>query len=83
MNSERLRRIAGDARFIHGIYNYCDRWCERCHFTARCLNYAITGEQFPDRESRDVTNETFWKNLEATFRMTLAMVMEFAEERGD
>jgi hypothetical protein len=82
MDNERLRRIAGDARFIHGIYNYCDRWCERCHFTIRCLNYAITEEQFPDRESRDVTNGTFWTNLEATFRMTLAMVREFAEERG-
>ena len=24
---------------ISGIYNYCDRWCERCAFTARCSNY--------------------------------------------
>jgi hypothetical protein len=23
-------------RFIPGIYNYCDRWCERCRFQARC-----------------------------------------------
>ena len=21
---------------IEGIYNYCDRWCERCNFTKRC-----------------------------------------------
>ena len=82
MDSEKLRKVAGDARFIHGIHNYCDRWCERCHFTARCLNYAIAEEQFPDRKSRDVTNEKFWKHLEATFRMTLAMVREFAEEQG-
>lgn len=82
MDSEKLDKMAGDARFIPGIYHYCDRWCERCQFTARCLNYAFTEEQFPDRESRDITNEKFWKSLEATFRMTLAMVREFAEERG-
>ncbi len=22
---------------IPGIYNYCDRWCERCTFTSQCL----------------------------------------------
>ena len=23
--------------YIAGIYNYCDRWCEKCGFTANCL----------------------------------------------
>jgi hypothetical protein len=23
--------------YIEGIYNYCDRWCEKCRFTANCL----------------------------------------------
>lgn len=27
--------------FIPGIFNYCDRWCERCPFTSRCRVYAI------------------------------------------
>ena len=22
--------------YISGIYNYCDRWCEKCRFTANC-----------------------------------------------
>jgi len=26
--------------FIPGIYNYCDRWCERCDFTERCSVFA-------------------------------------------
>jgi hypothetical protein len=26
--------------FILGIYNYCDRWCECCRFTARCRVFA-------------------------------------------
>ena len=28
--------------YIEGIYNYCDRWCERCRFTANC--YLFTTE---------------------------------------
>ena len=31
MIRERLEALAGDERFIPGIYNYCDRWCERTH----------------------------------------------------
>jgi hypothetical protein len=27
------------ARFIAGIYNYCDRWCERCRFQSCCRLY--------------------------------------------
>lgn len=26
--------------FIVGIFNYCDRWCERCPFTSRCRLFA-------------------------------------------
>jgi hypothetical protein len=26
-------------RFIRGIFNYCDLWCERCRFTDRCRCY--------------------------------------------
>jgi hypothetical protein len=30
--------------FILGIYNYCDRWCERCRFTSRCRVFADGAE---------------------------------------
>lgn len=26
--------------FIVGVYNYCDRWCERCSLASRCRVYA-------------------------------------------
>jgi hypothetical protein len=26
--------------FIVGVYNYCDRWCERCSLTGRCRVFA-------------------------------------------
>ncbi len=30
--------------FIVGIHEYCDRWCERCAFTARCRVFALEQE---------------------------------------
>ncbi len=33
MDKEQLKKLAKDPKFISGIYNYCDRWCERCAFT--------------------------------------------------
>ena len=30
--------------FILGIFNYCDRWCQRCAFTNRCRVFADTAE---------------------------------------
>ena len=30
--------------FIVGIFNYCDRWCERCPFTGRCRLFADESE---------------------------------------
>ena len=30
-----------DQGFIPGVYNYCDRWCERCPFASRCRSYAM------------------------------------------
>ena len=26
--------------FILGIFNYCDRWCERCTLSGRCSVFA-------------------------------------------
>lgn len=30
--------------FIVGIFNYCDRWCERCPLTSRCRLFADMAE---------------------------------------
>jgi hypothetical protein len=82
MDKEEIKRLAADPRFISGIYNYCDRWCERCAFTSRCMNFAMTERQFSDPESRDIQNKAFWEKLGEIFHTTLEMVKEMAEEQG-
>jgi len=67
---------------IPGIYNYCDRWCERCPFTSRCLNFEMSEEKFSDLQDSDMSKEIFWQKLSDTLQETMTMLIEIAEERG-
>ncbi|NPA38047.1 MAG: hypothetical protein GXO47_14485 [Chlorobi bacterium] len=82
MDKDRLKEIVNNPDFIPGIYNFCDRWCERCTMTSRCATYAIDKERFPDEESMDMSNEKFWDKLSEMFKITIEMIMEDAEKRG-
>ena len=79
----KLRDLAIDPRFIPGVYNYCDRWCERCPLTSRCLTYAMEqDEDAADPASRDINNRAFWKRLEGILREAHEMLDEILKERG-
>ncbi len=82
MDKEHFKKLAKNPNFIPGIYNYCDRWCERCAFTSRCMNYALSEDEFDSPESRDISNKVFWDKLHGIFKATLEMVAEKAEEMG-
>jgi hypothetical protein len=82
MDKIKLKEITKKKEFISGIYNYCDRWCERCTQTSKCLNYSIVEEEFSDPESRDIHNEVFWKKLSGIFENTIALLKEKAEDEG-
>jgi|GEM_PF-969740 len=63
MNLGDLIRQAAEADFITGIYNYCDRWCERCPLTSRCLLFHQ--EQANQSIAADLKgeNQKFWDQL--------------------
>jgi len=73
--------MAQDPRYISGIYNYCDRCCERCAFTSRCLTYAMDRDD-ADSDARDLSNKAFWEKLQSVFEMTVEMLQELTEEEG-
>ncbi len=79
---EATKNHPAESKHIPGIYNYCDRWCERCPFTSRCLNFEMSEEKFGDLENTDITNEVFWQRLSETFQETLGMLKEMAAEKG-
>jgi hypothetical protein len=82
MDKDELLERAADPKYISGIHNYCDRWCERCPFTSRCLNFSLSEERFGDLEEKDARNEEFWERFSEMLHDTLAMVTEMAEEMG-
>jgi len=78
-----LTELAGNPDLISGIYNYCDRWCERCPLTSRCLVYATEKEDEDESpQSHDITNEAFWRRLGSIFQEAQEMIASWAEEAG-
>ena len=82
MDKDRLKKLAGDERYIPGIYNYCDRWCERCPQTSHCLNFTISESEFSDPATKDIRNEALWKKLSETFTETLELLREAGKKWG-
>lgn len=69
-----------EEHFISGVHNYCDRWCERCPFTARCRVYA--NEQELSEEAKDPQDPAFWQNIKKSFEGVLEMLHKMMEEMG-
>lgn len=69
-----------EEQFIPGIFNYCDRWCERCSFKNRCRVYA--SEQRLTEAQRDPNNPAFWAFVQENFRKVLSLVETMAEKEG-
>lgn len=75
---DRLLRLVHEGNFIEGIYNYCDRWCERCSFTSRCLNFE-SSKNAPPPDSPELFN--YLKNvMEAAILMLEEKMKEFGIE---
>ena len=82
MDKNKLLKMAENPNNIPGIYNYCDRWCERCQFTSRCLNFQMGEEMEEGKEINDINNEEFWKHMDDIFTLTHEMLDDMAKEQG-
>jgi hypothetical protein len=82
MRRRTLTELVSNPDLISGIYNYCDRWCERCPLTSRCLVYATEQEDYDSPESHDIRNEAFWRKLSSIFQETRQMVVQWAQDAG-
>jgi hypothetical protein len=80
---DRLKRLAGSDQFISGIYNYCDRWCERCTLRNKCLSFAMDPDlRTEDSPRNDPDNEAFWESISENFQLAFEMLQEGAEKWG-
>ena len=79
---EAYLKKAENPNHIPGIYNYCDRWCERCAFTKRCLTYEGSEEEFKDVKDKGLESTEFWNKLSETYRNTFELIKYISEKQG-
>jgi hypothetical protein len=72
--------MANDDRFIDGIYNYCDRWCERCPLTFRCRGFANRDSRPAGDAGRDWDDSSQFVRSE--LHDALALLDKFTAEHG-
>lgn len=80
--SRRLTVLASNPNLISGIYNYCDRWCERCPLTSRCLVYATEQQDEVLLQNQDIRNAVFCNKLNTMIDETREMIAEWANQAG-
>ena len=67
------------SRNIPGIYNYCDRWCERCCLTDRC---AVYESEQKDAAAGNGDEDDVWNTVARNMQQTIDLLHKMAEESG-
>src|SRR5215216_322805 len=82
MPRKSLTELANNPDLIPGIYNYCDRWCERCPLTSRCLVFATEQESSENNEieNNDIRNAAFWKTLSEKLAEVRQLIPAWAKQ---
>ncbi len=74
-----------ESRFVSGIYNYCDRWCERCPFVDRCYLYHKDQKRIEEhlwRGEDPDDPEVAMKDVGDSLREAMGMLIKMCEEAG-
>lgn len=79
---KKVKEITQGKKNVPGIYNYCDRWCERCPKTQVCSNFQLGEAMGWEGEKKDTDNEKFWEEMSLVFEATFDMLAESAREFG-
>ncbi len=79
-----LLDLAKNEDLVPGIYNYCDRWCERCTMTKKCLTYLHEQEMKEDEhpQNPDEENKYFWNQIRLAWEVTMELIEEDADRLG-
>ena len=68
-----------DVGFIPGIYNYCDRWCEKCEQQLRCMSF-VMGKKIEEKGGFNFEREGHWgEDYEGTPREQVYQKLESSD----
>jgi len=62
--------------YIDGIFNFCDRWCEKCDFTTKCRVFKIEEDKNETENNPDEVFEDIAETLKDTFNMLTSILEE-------
>jgi hypothetical protein len=77
--------MAAEPELIPGISIYCDRWCERCAYTSRCLQFRLEAEETGRGDALpnfDALNLQFWKEMGEALVQAMRLIREIAAREG-
>lgn len=75
-------------RFIPNMYDFCDRWCEKCKKCDRCMNYFLMeemkarSETLPKEIKERKEGEDGWAHLKKMLGVAYKMLREVVKENG-
>lgn len=75
-----LKSVVASKDVIPSIFNYCDRWCERCTHSSRCSMFKVEQEMNYSNEELDIQNQQFWNTLSDIFKATAELMHEAMQE---
>lgn len=67
--------------YIPGVYNYCNRWCERCTFTKVCRMYADSRE-FEEEHGPQPSMEAVLGHVKEMMEKTMQLLQASAAKHG-
>ena len=84
---DQMLELATSGKFESGIYNFCDRWCEKCADTDKCYLFAEDEFQNGKKLLSGQVNEdegNWFKDIEHSFAVTERLIeRKFAEQGID
>jgi len=77
MELNKSTESTNENNYIPNIYNFCDRWCQKCGFTNICEASADA----KNTKTEDEKNRLFWKEIEARLPEIQNFVINMAAKK--
>jgi hypothetical protein len=82
---DEMLEMAKSGKFKPGIYNFCDRWCEKCKDTEKCFLFAQEKQRRTRKLSSAQVNddeEIFWDEIKHNLELTRRLIERELREEG-
>ena len=79
---DKLLKMAKNKKFEPGIYNFCDRWCEKCKDKEKCFLYAWEWQRKNYRIANGEDKNDWLEEVNYNFEITKRLIEHNLKEKG-